>query len=105
MTTGTLRDLRILPMVAVVMPLPTELTTPPVTKMYLVDMYPLAGGYLRPEQMIQDARRGLQGCRGSSWLIVAGGGGGGGPPPGGGGAGGGSSRPPGAPAAPARPGG
>ena len=29
-----LRDLRMRPRAAVVMPLPTELTTPPVTKMY-----------------------------------------------------------------------
>src|SRR5581483_7609330 len=35
METETLRDLRMRPRAAVVMPLPTELTTPPVTKMYL----------------------------------------------------------------------
>src|SRR5690554_3382599 len=35
METVTPRDLRILPMLAVVIPLPTELTTPPVTKMNL----------------------------------------------------------------------
>ena len=31
---GDVRDLRMRPRAAVVMPLPTELTTPPVTKMY-----------------------------------------------------------------------
>src|SRR3990172_8381614 len=50
-TTGMLRDLRILPMAAVVMPLPTELTTPPVTNMYLVvPIYPLLGASPQPNR-------------------------------------------------------
>src|SRR5438105_8531650 len=44
MTTETLRALRRRPMAAVVMPLPTELTTPPVMKMYLAVMYPQSEG-------------------------------------------------------------
>ena len=44
-------------MAAVVMPLPTELTTPPVTNMYLVvPIYPLLGGLLSPIVMIQDGQ-------------------------------------------------
>src|SRR3990172_482302 len=39
METGTLRLLRMRPMAAVVIPLPTELTTPPVTKMYFIGPY------------------------------------------------------------------
>src|SRR5919108_3169128 len=43
METVTFRLLRIRPRAAVVMPLPTELTTPPVTKMYF-GMGPFRGG-------------------------------------------------------------
>src|SRR3972149_4916509 len=49
MTTEMLRDLRILPMAAVVMPLPTELTTPPVTNIYLVPIYPPSAGPPQPD--------------------------------------------------------
>ena len=38
MVTETLRLFRIFPMDAAVIPFPTELTTPPVTKMYLVNL-------------------------------------------------------------------
>jgi hypothetical protein len=43
-------------MAAVVMPLPTELTTPPLTNMYLVPIYPLLGDLLSPTVMIQDGQ-------------------------------------------------
>src|SRR5438445_6435518 len=46
METVTLRDLRRRPMAAVVMPLPTELTTPPVTNMYFVPTKPPSSGGL-----------------------------------------------------------
>lgn len=45
------RDLRIRPIAAVVMPLPTELTTPPVTNMYLLANDPPSSGgsFYRPK--------------------------------------------------------
>src|SRR6266540_1513699 len=54
MTTGTLRALRRRPMAAVVMPLPTELTTPPVMKMYLAVMYPQSEGAFVVLRLAQD---------------------------------------------------
>src|SRR3990172_3229066 len=66
MTTETPRDLRSLPMAAVVMPLPTELTTPPLTNMYLVAICPLAGGLLSPRVMISDAPPQAQDCGGQT---------------------------------------
>src|SRR5688572_7679435 len=56
METEMPRDLRILPRLAVVIPLPTELTTPPVTKMNL-GMDPAMHVVLK---MLRGSRRGRQ---------------------------------------------
>src|SRR4029453_13035601 len=60
-----LRALRRRPMAAVVMPLPTELTTPPVMKMYLAVMYPQSEGACRarPRKMIAGLAGGWKGLR------------------------------------------
>src|SRR5206468_13088163 len=66
MQTEMLRDLRMRPRAAVVMPLPTELTTPPVTKMNFgrVSVGPGAGQNewrhlreCRPPTMLQGAQK------------------------------------------------
>src|SRR5207247_7340157 len=64
MTTGTLRALRSLPMAAVVMPLPTELTTPPVMKMYLAVMYPQSQGASSPTKDDNGSRFWMEGAGG-----------------------------------------
>ena len=52
-------------MAAVVMPLPTELTTPPVMKMYLAVMYPQSEGASSPTNDDSGAARGGQGFGGA----------------------------------------
>ena len=59
-TEGVPEAIRAADRAAVGMPLPTELTTPPVTNMYLVvPIYPLIGGLLSPIVMIQDGQTGV----------------------------------------------
>src|SRR5436190_17118689 len=53
-------------MAAVVMPLPTELTTPPVMKMYLAVMYPQSEGASSPTKDDSGAGGGGQGFGGGS---------------------------------------
>src|SRR5947208_5708055 len=64
MTTETLRALRRRPMAAVVMPLPTELTTPPVMKMYLAVMYPQSEGASSPTNDDSGSRFWMEGAGG-----------------------------------------
>src|SRR5438034_642259 len=64
MTTGTLRAFRRRPMAAVVMPLPTELTTPPVMKMYLAVMYPQSEGASSPTKDDNGSRFWMEGAGG-----------------------------------------
>src|SRR5256885_11240028 len=51
-------------MAAVVMPLPTELTTPPVMKMYLAVMYPQSEGASSPTKDDNGSRFWMEGAGG-----------------------------------------